>query len=466
MANKHYNDFTNPGDLQDTDIWAFDRSPFTANHTFKTTPLNILNYINSKILPGNEVFVNETTGSDLNNGSILYPFATLSAALSSITTNSSSNTFVITMQNGVYSETDLAFKPFVFINGNGAKLTVTNSVTFDPSWASGGTLLVGNFSELSVTGVNLDLEALSAPNSTIKFDNIIITSSSNWTIKFDPSNTNSSLLVNEVLEKTGSSTIFEISNANGSYTNSTIGFQYNSTSPNDNLFTIIGGVIGHDLDITNSSSNNVIVLVSGGLIGEFRNITNTSSGTIELIEANTLTLKPITITGSGSFWATTNASDLPILAGGATQSNVQYVTISDSINANYVSPTNYSPIDISVNGHLRGINNALGSLTISLPSTQIAFGSLTNTLTSSSDFEWDDSTKLLEVQGGITVGSTSIDPSSLIDVTSTTKGTRPYSLMTTAQRNAISSPANALFVYDTDASQLYMWNSSSWVIAA
>ena len=45
MANNPYNFYTNPNDLQDTDIWAFSRDPHTGGTTFKTSALNVLDYI-------------------------------------------------------------------------------------------------------------------------------------------------------------------------------------------------------------------------------------------------------------------------------------------------------------------------------------------------------------------------------------------------------------------------------------
>jgi len=59
------------------------------------------------------------------------------------------------------------------------------------------------------------------------------------------------------------------------------------------------------------------------------------------------------------------------------------------------------------------------------------------------------------------IGTTSPDTSSMLDVRSTTKGFLAPR-MTTAQRNAIISPANGLVVYDTDLSSLYFFNGTDW----
>lgn len=59
------------------------------------------------------------------------------------------------------------------------------------------------------------------------------------------------------------------------------------------------------------------------------------------------------------------------------------------------------------------------------------------------------------------IGTTTPDISSMLDIRSTSKGFLAPR-MTTAQRNAIVSPANGLIVYDTDLSSLYFFNGTVW----
>ncbi|QOG01284.1 hypothetical protein [Flavobacterium sp. MDT1-60] len=65
----------------------------------------------------------------------------------------------------------------------------------------------------------------------------------------------------------------------------------------------------------------------------------------------------------------------------------------------------------------------------------------------------------------IGIGTVTPNASSVLDITSTTKGMLAPR-MTTAQRNAITSPVDALLVYDTDVKSFYYYNSttSSWAI--
>lgn len=59
------------------------------------------------------------------------------------------------------------------------------------------------------------------------------------------------------------------------------------------------------------------------------------------------------------------------------------------------------------------------------------------------------------------IGTTMPDPSSLLDISSTTQGILAPR-MTTAQRLAISSPANGLLVYDTTENRFFYFENTTW----
>ena len=59
------------------------------------------------------------------------------------------------------------------------------------------------------------------------------------------------------------------------------------------------------------------------------------------------------------------------------------------------------------------------------------------------------------------IGTTTPDPSSILEIESSTLGMLTPR-MTTAQRNAITNPANGLLVYDTDFGLFYFYDSTSW----
>jgi len=62
----------------------------------------------------------------------------------------------------------------------------------------------------------------------------------------------------------------------------------------------------------------------------------------------------------------------------------------------------------------------------------------------------------------VAIGTTTPDGSAQLDVSSTTKGLLPPR-MTTAQRNAIVSPANGLIIYNSTTNSLEIRNSFAWV---
>jgi Head domain of trimeric autotransporter adhesin len=64
--------------------------------------------------------------------------------------------------------------------------------------------------------------------------------------------------------------------------------------------------------------------------------------------------------------------------------------------------------------------------------------------------------------GKVGIGTTSPNASATLDVSSTTGGFL-FPRMTTAQRNAIASPAAGLQIYNTDRNCLEIWNSSGWM---
>lgn len=64
------------------------------------------------------------------------------------------------------------------------------------------------------------------------------------------------------------------------------------------------------------------------------------------------------------------------------------------------------------------------------------------------------------------IGSSSIDASSLFDVTSTTKGARPFPTMTEVQRDAIGTPATGLMVYNSDTDKVNIYDGSAWTEVA
>jgi hypothetical protein len=68
---------------------------------------------------------------------------------------------------------------------------------------------------------------------------------------------------------------------------------------------------------------------------------------------------------------------------------------------------------------------------------------------------------VINSSGNLGVGTTSPNASAIIDAQSTTKGVRMPN-MTTTQKNAISSPAAGLMVFDTTLSKLCVYTGAAW----
>ena len=67
----------------------------------------------------------------------------------------------------------------------------------------------------------------------------------------------------------------------------------------------------------------------------------------------------------------------------------------------------------------------------------------------------------LNSSGNLGIGTTSPNASAILDAQSTTKGVRMPN-MTTTQKNAISSPAAGLMVFDTTLAKLCVYSGSAW----
>lgn len=67
----------------------------------------------------------------------------------------------------------------------------------------------------------------------------------------------------------------------------------------------------------------------------------------------------------------------------------------------------------------------------------------------------------INASNSVGIGVTTIDASCLLQMSSATKGFRPP-VMTTTQRNAISSPATGLIVFNTTTKKINVYNGSAW----
>jgi len=115
------------------------------------------------------VYVSSTGSDTTGNGAIVYPYATVAHALSTITTASSVNPFTIVLVGGQISESSAVnLKPFVSISApNSGTLWVQSAVIgLDSSWGttSSGFIALNNFS-FSTQDIILDFSSFTNATS-------------------------------------------------------------------------------------------------------------------------------------------------------------------------------------------------------------------------------------------------------------------------------------------------------------
>jgi hypothetical protein len=72
-----------------------------------------------------------------------------------------------------------------------------------------------------------------------------------------------------------------------------------------------------------------------------------------------------------------------------------------------------------------------------------------------------DGTAANYMAGQVAIGTTSLNASAALNVSSTTQGFLPP-VMTTTQKNAISSPATGLIVFDSTLAKLCVYTGAAW----
>lgn len=313
------------------------------------------------------VYVDALNGQDILNlgqGSIFQPYSTLSFALAQITDASSSKPYKIIMNTGVYTDVNIALKPWIYIDLNGSSLTVSGSITLDASWAGNS----GNFSITNGTNcsfpatVTLDFNAIGATFSYFVLNNnTAITTATTWNIIAPLSG-----MVNAL------SNNFGFGNE----------WTYNITR---SYGAIIGGATG-DITISDCPFFSLIDLITIG------NVLVTASDTSSLIHKGCDNTGTVTYreTGSGTLTVSSKAniySSAPTLDNGLGGGSVKFdsdvlnvlptlvngasyfpTSIADAMGANhYFFPTNYTRVAgppgqwtlSSIPGNLAGIDNAL-----------------------------------------------------------------------------------------------------------
>lgn len=160
------------------------------------------------------------------------------------------------------------------------------------------------------------------------------------------------------------------------------------------------------------------------------------------------------ITSSGNKWiGTTNNTSLRLFT-----NNTDRMYVDSAGLGLFIGGSSQKYLQLNGNGNEKIINNTQG-------------GGYAITFQDNSTSSMSVTTSNMAIRGGLTVGvagatssgggAVAPNASSILDVRSTTKGFLPPR-MTTTQRDAISSPAAGLMIYNTTTNKLNFYNGTAW----
>lgn len=190
------------------------------------------------------------------------------------------------------------------------------------------------------------------------------------------------------------------------------------------------------------------------------NLTVTGNTSVQGITASATTL-----TGTANSSATFNQTGPFVASGANTLSGATVVGSTLTVNGQATFNDSFLASGATTLSGLTTISNTLtSSSTINSNGALIAAGAntLTGPTTVGNTLTLDSSAPVIS-SSSVSIGSGSVaNASSLLDLSSTTKGMLPPR-MTTTQRNAVSSPATGLVVYNTTTNELNLYDGGSWV---
>jgi len=244
--------------------------------------------------------------------------------------------------------------------------------------------------------------------------------------------------------------------------------------------TFEGRVIirNQDLDVGSGTvkASNLVYTVTGGSGvgisgGQNPTISNTgvlslggSTGALSLAQGTGITVSGLTITNTGVTSVGGSSGAVSLAAGtGITVSGLTITNSSPGSSQNIFKTISIGDTDaFSATSNTDTLNFAAGSgITITNPTGKTV--TIAQTSASTPAF-YESSTGIAILQtisNRVGIGVATPDASSILDLTSTSRGFLAPR-MTTTQRDAITSPATGLLVYNTTTAQYNFYNGSSW----
>lgn len=328
------------------------------------------NALNAILVNLNDVFVNEDIGLDLPiAGSSIIPYKNMAYALSQITNATPTNPVTLNIAGGQITDAggQIKLKPNVNLKGSTQGTIINNSIpiVLDTSWASSLNSL-SYIQDIRINGdVTIDFTGVvGSGNPQFQLNNIYV--NGNKTVK-------------------GTSTIPVSIYNYGDYFNSATYDNCATIESNSNEYSII------NLGTTSTSYATVFRSFSDTI--QLFNSEGPFSGSItvsSVIISGTLVADPI-LNGTNCnllIDATSLSGLTPTLTNGANYSLIDYA---EDVNAGF-TPTNYTPTNSTVKGHLEGINNEFN-----VGVGRVPFGFIGGGITSDSVFTYDISNKRLAV---------------------------------------------------------------------
>jgi len=313
------------------------------------------------------VYVAQDGSDSTGRGTVNEPYSTIEYALNQITDSSATKPYLVYINTGDYTETNLVLKPWIYINGNSSSLTVTGNVSLDATWSGGGQLVFENFNDSDFQNdFTLDFDAATQTGAAIvKILNVYGATAYQYNINGSTSGT-TVLLANNAIGISVQQNIIVTNcfgNWSGSAPNDITILQTDSLNNHTfslNLDTIIG-----DLLVQSDDGALFGVCNAVNVVGATTYITNTP-GTMNYTSINTDYSGGLKVEDTTGGLLTLNIDSYtvtPVINGTPT---INLINRSDGMSANVnFTPANYTPtaganyVANSVTGNLKGIDDAL-----------------------------------------------------------------------------------------------------------